>query len=957
MARVPDRGGSEPQSPAGSYPSSVAGRKADEAVEKDLKSQLRVDCDSLVSALSALLLVAERARSTAEERAGDRRRHEDALLAGTSEALEESLRKELLSLAGRANRSRQVLAPGVASLGWRDSEWYETNRDPGPGWAAAVRIGSLALPEGDLGVPLLLPLLNSGNLDIWQEVDAGAEADSLLRQVVLRHLAAVVPGQLRIAVFDPNLRGPLSAFSVLRKASIELFDPPMSSAEAFESYLADLADHVVRVSEMLAGRYSTLGELQSQSGQPLEAYRLLVVLDYPSSLSQRAHELLSRVSKQGPRCGVSTIILRDRSAKPATDFVVDSSLASSVRLSRNGSGWRCSLAPSLELRLDEEPPTELVEMVAAGVVERAVSGAAPSVPLEAILPAQKDWWSSSSGPGIQVMLGKSGLESAGFLLGDDVRQLHNVLVGGAVGQGKSNLLLVAIHYMATKYSPQDVEFYLLDFKEGLEFATLGAGEGSGYGLPHVRVLGLESDREFGLAVLDHLVEEFDRRAELFKQVGARNIQQLRERMPESSLPRLVVIIDEFQHLLSGDDEIPEKAVARLEMLSRKGRAYGIHLVLASQTLSGIQSLLTKQESIFSQFPVRIALKTNESESQTLLSTGNTEAARLRYRGEAVLNCDFGSVAGNTRLVVARADDGALDQVRQVLWNKADNPRQPVVFTGGRLASLTAAPQFDSLALGAAAHASVRRLWLGLPVAVTSEPVSLRFEPEAGRHLAIIGDGLDEAIGMLHAGLVTLALQHPPGTAEFLMVDMLSPSQSPTAQVPALVGALESLGQSATAYGPRQLPDALARLKATMEANALAEPEKTTYFVGMGMHRAVGIEEFSLAAGGTPVDIIRDAIKKGPVLGVHFIGWWNGYRAYQQQIEGDYSLVGVIECFCLLRMSRDDATSIIGPFVPWTPRDKRALVWDKTESERGSIAIPFAPLDEHELGSLGEGRRP
>lgn len=57
--------------------------------------------------------------------------------------------------------------------------------------------------------------------------------------------------------------------------------------------------------------------------------------------------------------------------------------------------------------------------------------------------------------------------------------------------------------------------------------------------------------------------------------------------------RLVVVIDEFQFLFAGNDPIAGQAAATLEELARKGRSYGIHLILASQTIAGIEALYTK----------------------------------------------------------------------------------------------------------------------------------------------------------------------------------------------------------------------------------------------------------------------------------------------------------------------------------------------------------------------------
>ena len=122
---------------------------------------------------------------------------------------------------------------------------------------------------------------------------------------------------------------------------------------------------------------------------------------------------------------------------------------------------------------------------------------------------------------------------------------------------------------------------------------------------------MESDREYGLAVLRELDAEMTRRSVAYKRAGVTRFADLRAFAKEEGhgkpLPRVLCVIDEFQVLLAGNDPMATEAVGLLESLARKGRSYGIHLVLASQTVLGVEALYAKRDSIFGQFPVRIAL--------------------------------------------------------------------------------------------------------------------------------------------------------------------------------------------------------------------------------------------------------------------------------------------------------------------------------------------------------------
>ena len=126
-----------------------------------------------------------------------------------------------------------------------------------------------------------------------------------------------------------------------------------------------------------------------------------------------------------------------------------------------------------------------------------------------------------------------------------------MLVAGKTGSGKSTLLHVLITNLALRYSPDEIELYLIDFKKGVEFKTYAT-----FALPHARVVAIESDREFGLSVLQRLDAELKVRGEMFRDSGAQDVASYR-RVTGESLPRILLIIDEFQEFFVEDDKIAQ----------------------------------------------------------------------------------------------------------------------------------------------------------------------------------------------------------------------------------------------------------------------------------------------------------------------------------------------------------------------------------------------------------------
>ena len=76
---------------------------------------------------------------------------------------------------------------------------------------------------------------------------------------------------------------------------------------------------------------------------------------------------------------------------------------------------------------------------------------------------------------------------------------QHVLIAGRTGSGKSTLLHVIITNAALHYSPDELQFYLIDFKKGVEFKAYASGR-----MPHARIIAIESDREFGVSALERL---------------------------------------------------------------------------------------------------------------------------------------------------------------------------------------------------------------------------------------------------------------------------------------------------------------------------------------------------------------------------------------------------------------------------------------------------------------------
>ena len=144
-------------------------------------------------------------------------------------------------------------------------------------------------------------------------------------------------------------------------------------------------------------------------------------------------------------------------------------------------------------------------------------------------------------------------------------------------------------------------------------------------------------------MLQRLDVELKARGEIYRELGCQDLAGYREARPEVPMPRVLLIVDEFQEFFVEDDKIAQEVTLLLDRLVRQGRAFGMHVILGSQTLGGQYSL---PKATLGQMAVRIALQCSEADAHLILSEDNTAARLLTRPGEAIYNDANGMIEGN-----------------------------------------------------------------------------------------------------------------------------------------------------------------------------------------------------------------------------------------------------------------------------------------------------------------------
>ncbi len=257
------------------------------------------------------------------------------------------------------------------------------------------------------------------------------------------------------------------------------------------------------------------------------------------------------------------------------------------------------------------------------------------------LQRDKEFWAKSSQYEVSVPVGWDiNHKEVCFEIGNEQ---NHTLICGRSGSGKSNFLHVLIQNLAFYYAPNEVQLFLLDYKEGVEFNAYTNPSP----LEHARLVSVASSVSYGITFLKWLCDEMQKRADRFKQFNVKDLSDYRK---HDEMPRLIVVVDEFQVLFSDNSTKGKESVERsLNTLLKKGRSYGVHLILATQTMRGTDI----NRSIMAQIANRIALPMDAEDSSSVL--GDDAACEIQ-KPEGIFNNNGGHQKYHTKMSIPKAPD-------------------------------------------------------------------------------------------------------------------------------------------------------------------------------------------------------------------------------------------------------------------------------------------------------------
>jgi ABC-type multidrug transport system fused ATPase/permease subunit len=792
----------------------------------------------------------------------------------------------------------------------------------------------LSLPgPSRFSVPLSLVYPQQGSILFETGKTGGHDAVAAINNVIFRLLSTTPPGKLTFTIFDPVGLGQNFA-ALMHLADYEesyINSRIWTQTAQFEEKLAELNEHMEKVIQMyLRNDYATISEYNAEAGSIAEKYHFLVIASFPVNFSETAARRLRNIAASGARCGVYTLIQWDQRQAPPQEFVPDELRKNSVCLTHNENGFRLSLwhPPGTKLLLDPPPAPEIATRFLHQMGESGKDSGRVEVPFEQVAPADSEFWQEDTTDELRVPIGRSGATKLQHLaIGKATRQ-HG-LIAGKTGSGKSTLFHVIITNLSLWCSPEQVEFYLVDFKKGVEFKCYANRR-----LPHAKVVAIESDRAFGLSVLERVDAELRRRGDLYRNVGAQDLAGYKRAGGTEPMPRSLLMIDEFQEFFVEEDRVSQGAAVLLDRIIRQGRAFGIHVLLGSQTLGGAYTLA---RATIGQMVIRIALQCNEADAYLIMDQDNPAPRLLSRPGEGIYNDTAGSIEGNSPFQTVWLPDQERDSYLAKIRERADKNRYPgpIVFEGNAPADIGEnLPLRLMLESPAVKPVTQARIWLGAPNSIKG-PTEAVFQRQSGSNLLIVGQSEERTLTALSVALVSLSAQYPPGSVRFVLLDSTPPGLPHREYLERIIKAIpQEVALVNNSNLDRMMSDLAEESKRRGDGEKTKAPEIFVLAQGLQNFKKLRQEdEFSFSSGdaGTeanPAAVLLHLLSEGPARGIHVIAACDTYNNVTRFL--GRKTLSEFEMRVLFQMSASDSASLIDNPDAATLGLHRALFYNDRE---------------------------
>lgn len=463
-----------------------------------------------------------------------------------------------------------------------------------------------AIGQNEIYDDISTNLRTNGN--VYVETDfhhtTDTELDAFVLAYIFKFIESFPMGAVNVHIFDRNpnkynqrLHNLFKEgnYSELAKKTISLYD--YQSLEQLNDITSVITSDIFRKTNLDYPDLYTLYDIDKT-----DAFNLFVLRDglidsngYSANKVLQNLSMITKPNEQGHMCGMRFLIIDDCISRQTPtngniSYLVDSISSNCdvhIRYDENRFTMNGNHIDVLRFNGDLN---KIIQDRATKLADE-ISRREKHIIAYTDLPAEKN--ADFSDGMLRIPIGKAGNSVVELPFGckDDKGSVDAHCIGymviGQSGSGKSSFFHSLIFNACMRYSPDELNFWLLDFKFGSSTSLYLKSQ-----LPHIRYVAEKNRIDDALCLFQMILDEMERRSKLMERESVLDIVDYNKKVDQSRrLSRIIVMIDEVQEIFKDDQSLELQRM--LSSISSRMRASGMHLVMIAQNLSEGKSYMIK----------------------------------------------------------------------------------------------------------------------------------------------------------------------------------------------------------------------------------------------------------------------------------------------------------------------------------------------------------------------------
>ena len=455
---------------------------------------------------------------------------------------------------------------------------------------------------------------NSGkNFVISYDKENESKAKTVLNNIVTNILISLPGKSFRLHFIDMTYTGQASFLTQHLDKSI--YDDLITEYDKCRILQDELKE---KMNDSLEDYGGNLVDYNHNKGKVVVPYDLVVILDYRKSVSN-FQEMLS-LFENGHKGGIYFVLMNNVSENDeynGASFLGNDKYYNEIdvkSLPEHSQNCFIGVTPILDDETLAKACFDFINSEATAKPQithnfdynRALSNSFATIDKELLIPVGQT----------------NDAQNVDFKL-DSVGHNHAFIIGQS-GSGKSVLLHDIIMGAITKFSPDELQLYLMDMKVGgVEFNRYR-------NVKHVKALLVDNtDMQITLEILREINNRMRERGKRFRDGGVSNIIEYNKRNLNSRVPRIIIVIDECHVLFpsiqsSAEIKTYREIMSILTKIAKEGRSQGVHLVFATQTLAQTDI----PDEIINNVSDRFLLKCSQNDSERMVEGSSRDTTNL-----------------------------------------------------------------------------------------------------------------------------------------------------------------------------------------------------------------------------------------------------------------------------------------------------------------------------------------